>query len=86
MIADKSEIQRLLANPGGDEWRQKDIAQLLEDRLQDSNELYVEIMQQLQKTMEELRKELAVEKTEFQKKVSSNQVRITLLFHYANPD
>jgi hypothetical protein len=74
MVADKAQIQRLLADPGGDEWRQRDIAQLLEDRLQDSNELYLDIMQQLQATMEELRKELAVDKMEFQKKVSSKPV------------
>lgn len=74
MAADKTQIQRLLADPGGDEWREQGIAQQLEDRLQESYELYFELIQQLQRTMEELNKELAVDKEELQKQLANDKV------------
>lgn len=66
MVSDKAQILRLLAEPGGKEWKEQSIAQQLEDRLQDSYELYFEIIQQLQRAMEELQEVLAVDKTNVQ--------------------
>jgi hypothetical protein len=71
MVSDKAQILRLLADPGGKEWREQSIAQQLEDRLQDSYELYFEIIQQLQRAIEELHEVLAVEKTNVQSKLKT---------------
>ena len=62
IVADKAQILRLLADPGGEEWKEHSLAKQLEDRLQDSYELYFETIQQLQRTMEELQEVLALNK------------------------
>jgi hypothetical protein len=69
MVSNQAQILRLLADPGGKEWKEQSIAQQLEDRLQDSYELYFEIIQQLQRTMEELQEVLAVDKMNVQDKL-----------------
>lgn len=74
MVADQSQIQRLLAEPDGDLWRQPHIEQQLIDRLQDSYELYLDIIRQLQRTTKDLNNELAMDKTGVQKKLIDNKV------------
>lgn len=74
LVAEQGQIQQLLADPGGEAWRQQSIAQQLAERLQDSYELYLEIIQQLRNVMEELNHELAVDKTEFQNKLAATKV------------
>jgi hypothetical protein len=76
MVSDKAQVLRLLADPGGKDWREPNIAQQLEDRLQDSYELYFEIIQQLQRAMEELHEVLAVDKTDVQDKL-----KMTVSYH-----
>ncbi|KAF2496627.1 hypothetical protein BU16DRAFT_507162 [Lophium mytilinum] len=74
LVADKDQIQRLVADLGGAGWKDPELARQLEDRLQDSYEIYFHIMQQMNEAMNELNKELGGEKTGFQEKVSRLQV------------
>jgi hypothetical protein len=74
LVADQSQIQKLLAEPGGTLWREPGIEDQLKDRLQDSYELYLEIVQQLQRTMQNLNEELAVDKVAVQEKLAPQQV------------
>jgi hypothetical protein len=74
LVAEDEQIQRLLADPGGEEWQQQSIAKQLEDRLQESHDLYLEIIQQLRRTMDEIKKDLAIDKAGFQEKVSRSKV------------
>ncbi|KAF2730966.1 hypothetical protein EJ04DRAFT_443922 [Polyplosphaeria fusca] len=71
MVADQEQIKRLLADPGGEEWHRDTVEQQLIDRLQDSYELYLEIIKQLQRTMQDLNTELAVDKAGVQDKLAA---------------
>ena len=46
-VAKDDKIARLIAEPSNDEWKDPDTAQQLEIRRQNSHELYLEIMQQM---------------------------------------
>ena len=74
LVADEDQIKRLLVDPGGEGWREQSVAQQLQDRLQESYELYLEIIQQLKTTMDELNRELAISKSGFQEKLSRAKV------------
>lgn len=74
IVADQAQVQQLLAKPGSDLWRQPSIEQQLVDRLQDSYESYLDIIQQLQRTMQDLNDELAINKPEVQKTLANPKV------------
>ena len=74
LIADDDQIKQLMANPGGEKWKEQEIAQQLEDRLRDSYELYLEIIREIQRTIEKLNHELAVDKTGVQETLASDGV------------
>ncbi|GAP91059.1 hypothetical protein SAMD00023353_1502080 [Rosellinia necatrix] len=69
-IADDHLIERMIANPGGEEWKMPEMADLLRAKLQKSYSVYLEIMDQFQETMDELRQELAVESGTIQSKMN----------------
>ncbi|OCL11415.1 hypothetical protein AOQ84DRAFT_423587 [Glonium stellatum] len=75
--ADDGEISRLMAEPNGDAWKDPQIAQQLEARLQGSYKLFLEIMQQMNGVIVELGKELGLDKPGFQKKLKGDKFRST---------
>lgn len=75
LIADEDELQRLLAEPGGQEWKNPELEQRLKQRLPKSYELYLESMDRIKDVLEQLRHELGIDKIGFQKKVVENDVR-----------
>lgn len=66
IVHEQDEVDRLLADPGGASWKEGELQKLLEDRLQDSYSVYVNIMQRLNETMVGLREELCVDSASIQ--------------------
>jgi hypothetical protein len=66
IVHEQDEVDRLLADPGGTLWREDQLQKLLEDRLQDSYSVYVNIMQRLNETMVGLKDELCVDSASVQ--------------------
>ncbi|KAJ4294169.1 hypothetical protein N0V90_007859 [Kalmusia sp. IMI 367209] len=83
IIKDADEVARLIDDPGNEDWRNKALQQRLEEQLQESYNLYMEIISEMNETAEELRKELALDKESFQSKLASpeaeKQRRLTSL-------
>ncbi|UKZ93562.1 uncharacterized protein TrAFT101_008473 [Trichoderma asperellum] len=60
LVLDDDKIGELLLMPGGDCWREKSVAELFEKRLGDSYGLYMQYIQGMGKTMDEINRELAI--------------------------
>ncbi|KAI0965396.1 hypothetical protein F4678DRAFT_452917 [Xylaria arbuscula] len=73
LVPDENQLQGLIAQPGGPEWKNPVIEQALEKRLQKSYHLYLEILDEMQQTMQELNKELSLEKKQLQYNLSKNK-------------
>jgi hypothetical protein len=71
LVADDDRIGDLLANPGGESWKEPSIAALLEKRLQESYNLYLEYIKGMGRVMEDINRELAIESDTIQEKVNS---------------
>jgi hypothetical protein len=67
VVSDDAQLQRLMAEPGGEAWKDPAIIKLLEGRLQDSYALYLEIIGEMRVVMDDLNKELAVDVEGIQK-------------------
>lgn len=74
LVADQLLIDQLLDDPGGVTWQESSIAEQLKDRLRDSYDLYLDLIQQLKTTMDELNKVLGTDKASFQQKLSRTSV------------
>lgn len=74
LVADQVLINQLLADPGGVNWQESRIAEQLKDRLRDSYDLYLDLIQQLKTTMDELNKVLGTDKASFQQELSHTSV------------
>ncbi|PSN68573.1 hypothetical protein BS50DRAFT_571825 [Corynespora cassiicola Philippines] len=75
MVADESQIHQLISEPGGDLWREPSVEQQLKARLQDSYDLYLEAIQQLQSTLECINDELAFDEADIQKRLLKSRAR-----------
>lgn len=73
--ADKAEVNDLLANPGGEVWSNHPIATALEARLEESYSLYLDTIDSIKITMDELNSELAMDVRGFQERVHQKKVR-----------
>lgn len=71
LVVDDDRIEALLADPGGDSWKEPMVADLLEKRLQDSFELYIEYIEGMDCVMKEIHKELAFDSQSVQTKVNT---------------
>lgn len=71
LVVDDDRIEALLADPGGDSWKEPLVADLLEKRLQDSFELYIEYIEGMDCVMKEIHKELAFDSQSVQTKVNT---------------
>ncbi|KAI0016564.1 hypothetical protein F4780DRAFT_797694 [Xylariomycetidae sp. FL0641] len=61
LILDDIKVHQLLEEPNGDAWREEALAELLEERLQDSYAIYFAYIKGFQIAMNQLLKELAVD-------------------------
>ncbi|KAI8635552.1 hypothetical protein F5Y19DRAFT_408285 [Xylariaceae sp. FL1651] len=73
IVSDESQLQDLIAEPGGPGWHNPAIQQALEKRLQKSYQLYLEILDEMRQAMQELNKELSVDNTQLQSRVRNNE-------------
>ncbi|KAF2790435.1 hypothetical protein K505DRAFT_327588 [Melanomma pulvis-pyrius CBS 109.77] len=67
---DGGEVARLVGDPGGKGWSSKALQERLERRLQESYDLYMEIICEMNETAKELRKELALDKVTVQSQLA----------------
>jgi hypothetical protein len=77
LIADEDELQRLLAEPDGPEWKNPELEKRLRQRLPKSYDLYLESIDRIQDVMNELEHELGIHKVGFQSKVAEQDVSLT---------
>ena len=70
IVDDADEMARLVGDPGGKDWSSKALQERLEERLQESYGLYMEIIREMNETAEELRKELSLDKATVQNKLA----------------
>ncbi len=75
LVADDIELRRLISDPGGPAWKDPAIAAALEARLQDSYDLYLETLGEMERVMRELNHELAVDNQGVQARVKGDKVR-----------
>jgi hypothetical protein len=66
IVDDVDEVTRLLGDPGGKDWNNAELQGRLEQRLQESYSVYLEIIGEMNETAEELRKELCFGKSAVQ--------------------
>lgn len=74
LVADDAQLQLLIVEPRGPAWKDPIIEQALETRLQDSYGLYLEILGEMERVMQELNDELAVEDSGVQARVKEQKV------------
>ena len=69
LVVDEAELRVLMANPAGDEWEDPELGKRLQERLPKSYNLYLDIIGDINKLMEKLKKELGVGNASFQSRV-----------------
>lgn len=67
-------ISRLLADPGGQEWENADLAQLLQNYLQDSNDVFLETIESMNRGIVELKHEILMDAESLRQKVEATKV------------
>jgi hypothetical protein len=79
---DDGKLTKLLSNPGGDGWREREVAEQLEQRLQDAYELYLDYIKGMERVLEELNHELAFDSDPVHQKITTavGQLLITPRF------
>jgi hypothetical protein len=66
IISDADEVTRLLGDPGGVGWSDKNLQGRMEIRLQEAYSVYMSVVKEMNEAAEELRKELCLDKTAVQ--------------------
>jgi hypothetical protein len=74
LIADDDELQQLIADPDGPEWKNPELETRLRQRLPKSYDLYLESIDRIKDVMNDLKRELRIDKAGFQSKVSEDDV------------
>ena len=74
LIADEDELQHLIANPAGPEWKNPELEVRLKQRLPKSYNLYLESIDHINDVMNELKHELGIDKAGFQCRVYEDHV------------
>lgn len=79
LVGDEDELRLLLAEPGGDRWKDDKLEQKLKERLPKSYEIYLEIIDEVKRVMENLKDELGIDKVYFQSMLACGEVGSYLL-------
>lgn len=77
LIQDEEDLRLLLAEPGGNKWKDGKLEQELKKRLPKSYESYSEIMDEVKDVMESLKDELGISKVYFQNRLECEEVGIS---------
>ncbi|KAK0616330.1 hypothetical protein B0T14DRAFT_245057 [Immersiella caudata] len=72
IVPDDTQLHRLIGDPGGEAWQDPAIQRALEARLQDSYDIYLEILSEMQRVMSDLNQELAIDNDAAQPKARRN--------------
>ncbi|KAE8440783.1 hypothetical protein EG329_006583 [Mollisiaceae sp. DMI_Dod_QoI] len=78
LIADDDELQQLIADPDGPGWKNSELETRLRQRLPKSYDLYLESIDRIKDVMNDLKRELRIDKAGFQSKVSEDDVALRL--------
>jgi hypothetical protein len=71
LVVDDGHVKRLLADPGGEGWKEAWLDASLRDRLGESYELYFEYISGMKEVVEELKHELALGSDTVQEKLTT---------------
>lgn len=74
LVHDENELKLLIADPGGDNWRDAGLEHGLKERLPRSYDIYLETIGEIKSTMESLKHALGVDVTGFQGKLACEEV------------
>lgn len=77
LVRNEDELALLIAKPGGDGWKDRELEQQLKERLPKSYEIYLEIINEINGVMENLKDELGINKVYFQSRVACGEVNIS---------
>ncbi|KAM0258709.1 hypothetical protein ACHAQJ_003718 [Trichoderma viride] len=72
LVLDDDKIEELLLAPGGDCWKEKLVSELFEKRLEESYGLYMQYIEGIRRTMDEINRELAIDSKWAQKLLDSS--------------
>lgn len=72
-IVDQLQYEKLLANPGGPEWKDDDVSAALRRRLSDCCDRYIEILQEMCDIMVQLAEAVKVDDEQFQRRFKAQQ-------------
>lgn len=70
IVYEQDGVDKLLADPGADAWKDDGLQTLLEESLRDSYPIYTNIMERMNETMENLKKELCVDEIGLQSQLA----------------
>lgn len=73
IVCEQNEVDKLLADPVADAWKDDGLQTLLEESLRDSYSIYMNIMQRMNETMEKLKKKLCVDEKNLQSQLAVTQ-------------
>ncbi|KAK4033528.1 hypothetical protein C8A01DRAFT_49909 [Parachaetomium inaequale] len=73
LAVDDARISRLLADPGGDEWKDAELARRLQDRLQDSHDVLLGTIEDMRTTMGELKNEIMIDAENLRQKIEQTK-------------
>lgn len=77
LVRNEDELLLLISEPGGDGWKNRELEQRLKERLPKSYEIYLEIINEVNGVMENLKDELGINKVYFQSRVACEKVSIS---------
>lgn len=73
LIAGEDELQRLIADPGGPDWKNPELDERLRQRLPKSYDLYLESINRIKDVMDELNDLLCINNTCFQSQLQMSE-------------
>lgn len=71
IVDDENEVALLLSDPGGEAWKDKALQERLVGLLQDSYDLYLQTINEMNETVQQIRRELAIDNVTVQSKLVS---------------
>ena len=80
LIVDDHHITALIADPGGEEWKDPDLEVKLKGRLPKSYDLFLDTISDINATMDGLKEELGIRRQAFQQGLAANSEPVGLPF------
>ncbi len=74
LAVDDARVSRLLADPGGDEWNDTGLAHQLRDHLRDSHDVFLGTIEDMKRTIGELKKEITIDAEQLRLKIEQTKV------------